>query len=99
MSNLQSQASLQKNVWPTCFVIPNKYGGTDNCTQVKLPSMSSIILILIISWILYLLVAYGIYYFLNRTNPSSKYNYWMILLILICAGLIVSLVNYLIMYI
>ncbi|XWV25488.1 hypothetical protein QJ856_gp0271 [Tupanvirus deep ocean] len=76
---------------PNCLILPSKTGTTTNCTQVPLPSVSTIILVLIISWVLYLAVAYAIYYFVNKYNPNVKLNYWIILVILILSGLIVSL--------
>ncbi|XWV26821.1 hypothetical protein QJ857_gp0230 [Tupanvirus soda lake] len=76
---------------PNCLILPSKTGTTTNCTQLPLPSISTIIWILVISWIFYLAVAYAIYYFVNKYNPNVKLNYWIILVILILSGLIVSL--------
>lgn len=87
---------LPKKEWPRCVVIPGKNGDLEKCLQVKMPSMTQIVIILIISWLLFMLVAYIIYSFLNWANPGQKNNYWMILLILILAGIIVSILSYLV---
>ena len=87
---------LQQKGWPSCLVIPSKNGDLKNCVQIKMPSVTQIVIALIISWLLFMLVAYLIYSFLNWANPGQKNNYWMILLILILAGIIVSILSYLV---
>lgn len=79
------------NSVPNCLIIPAANGSLSNCIKMQLPSMSTLVLLLIITWIIYLLVAYAIYYFLNKANPNQKFNYWIILAILILSGLIISL--------
>ena len=76
---------------PKCLIIPSASGSLSNCITVKMPSLTVLVIFLIITWIIYLLIAYGIYYFLNKQNPSQKTNYWMILGILILSGLIINL--------
>ena len=85
--------TVAQNTWPTCLVLPAKNGSTTNCIQIKMPSMPTIILILIISWIILMAVAYAMYYFLKKYEPNTKYNYWLILLILVLSGIIVSLLS------
>lgn len=77
---------------PNCLIIPSMSGAVTNCINVKLPPTSTIIGILIISWIVFMVVAYIIYYFLNQSKNKTtrSYSYWMILLILILAGLVVN---------
>lgn len=77
---------------PNCIILPSSTGSTTNCLTIPFPSMSQLLLVLIISWIIYMGVAYIIYYFLN-TKKECKCNYWMILLILVISGIIVSLIN------
>ena len=79
--------------WPSCLIVPSKYGSTTNCITVPVPSMTKLITMLIIGCIIFMVVAYLIYYFLNKSRPGHRYNYWVILLILIIAGIIVSLIN------
>lgn len=77
---------------PNCIIIPSSSGSISNCITMQMPSISKLIAMLIISWIIFMIVAYVIYWFLEKTNPLRQYSYWMILLILIVAGLIVSLI-------
>ena len=77
---------------PNCFVIPSASGKLSNCVQMKLPSTSTIIFVILISWAILLAVVYAIYWFTNKVSPGVKLNYWIILLILILAGFIVSIV-------
>jgi CDP-diglyceride synthetase len=94
LSNVIIRMDANLSKWPTCLIIPSKTGSTTNCLTVPMPSMSKIIMMLIIGWILFMVVAYIIYYFLNRNRPINyKYSYWIILLVLILAGIIVSLIN------
>jgi hypothetical protein len=83
-------SSLTQGTWPTCLILPSKTGSSANCYQIQMPSVPTIILILIISWIIFMIVAYIIYYFLNKVNRNMNYSYWVILLLLIVAGIIVS---------
>jgi glucan phosphoethanolaminetransferase (alkaline phosphatase superfamily) len=76
---------------PNYVIIPSSSGSLSNCVAMRMPSIHKIIGLLIISWIIYLLVAYAIFYFLNKTNPSHRVNYWIILGILILSGFIVGL--------
>ena len=94
-TNLVPQSTLpsSKNTYgiPNCLIIPSSSGSLTNCITMKMPSISTLIVILVISWIIYLMVAYVIYYFLNKANPSMTYNYWIILGILLLSGFIISL--------
>ena len=83
-------SSLFNNI-PDCLIIPASNGSLSNCITLKMPSINLIILLLIISWIIYLFVAYAIYYFINTYSTTTKVNYWIILAILILSGLIVNL--------
>jgi flagellar basal body-associated protein FliL len=77
-----------------CIIIPSCSNSLDKCNQIIFPSMSSssMIILMIISWVIFLGVAYIIYWFLNnKTNTCSKYNYWAILGILLLATIIVNL--------
>lgn len=76
---------------PNCLILPSASGKLSDCIQMQLPSTGTIILILIISWIILMAVAYIIYWFATKVSPSVQLNYWLILLILILAGIIVSL--------
>ena len=89
----QFQNTIVKNTWPNCLIIPSKNGTAENCVQLNMPSKTSIIFLLIVSWVVFMLVAYVIYYFLNKSKPTARYNYWIILLILILAGIIVSVLS------
>ncbi len=95
-----SMSSEQKygiSNWPACVILPSKTGATTNCLNIQMPSISRMILMLIIGWILILVVAYIIYYFLNKNKPEDyKYSYWILLLVLVIACIIVSLINVLI---
>ncbi len=83
--------TMTSNTWPTCLILPSNTGSTTNCIQATVPSIATMIWILIISWISFMIVAYFIYYFLDKVKPNTKYNYWAIFIILILAGIIVSL--------
>jgi hypothetical protein len=76
---------------PNCLIFPSASGSINNCTKVELPSTGKIILVMIISWILLLAVAYVIYWFTTKVNPDFRFNYWILLLILVLSGLIISL--------
>ncbi len=76
---------------PSCLVIPSASGSISNCVQMQLPSTGVIIGVIIVSWILFMAVAYAIYYFVNAVSPGVRLNYWIILLILVLSGIIVSL--------
>jgi len=86
----------QASAIPNYFVLPSSSGAVTDCVGMKLPSTGTIIILLIISWIIYLVIAYIIYWFINKFNPGMKWNYWMVLLILILSSLIVSLFAWLI---
>ena len=88
MASSQSPQWNVNNGFPNCFVIPGASGSLKNCVQVN---TSSIIAVLVISWILYLVVAYLIYWFLTKYQPTFKFNYWIILLILVVSGFILTL--------
>ena len=85
--------TIAQGTWPACLVLPSNTGSTNNCLQVAMPSMTTIILVLIISWLIFMAVAYAIFYVLRKSNPNMKYSYWIILIILIVAGIIVSLLS------
>ena len=87
MSATQTNASII----PNCLVIPSASGSLSNCVTVKMPSIPVIILLLIISWVIFLLVAYAIYYFLKKSGTSV--NYWAIFGILLASGLIINLIT------
>ena len=78
---------------PQCFVIPSMTGKINDCIQIPFPSATQIFIILIISWIIFMIVAYGIYYFISKQYPQQKVNYWIILGILIVAGIIISILG------
>lgn len=82
---------------PNCIIIPSVNNKLTNCIQMKLPSVGTLILMLILSWIVVLAVAYGIFWILNKQTPGKKYSYWWILLILIVAMIIASLLSSLFM--
>lgn len=77
--------------YPNCLIIPSSSGSITNCITMSMPSVGTIVLLLIISIILYLVIAYAIYYFLNKAHPLQKVNYWLILLVLIASNIIVGL--------
>ena len=77
--------------WPKCLIIPDNTGSVKNCIRFDMPSMTTIILFIVVAWIIYLAIAYLIYYVVNK---NTKVNYWMILLILIISGLIVNILGY-----
>lgn len=79
--------------WPTCVTIPSKMGIISDCAKIPMPNLLTMTLALIISWILFMAIAYIIYYLLNKWNPRLQYNYWIILLILVLAGIIVALLS------
>lgn len=85
--------TLNQGTWPNCLIIPSKTGATTNCLNIPMPSPGTILFMLIIAWIIYMAVAYAIYYFLNKQNPNRYYSYWMLLLILVVAGVIISLIG------
>ena len=87
MSATQTNASII----PNCLVIPSASGSLSNCVTVKMPSIPVIILLLIISWVIFLLVAYAIYYFLKKSG--AMVNYWAIFGILLASGLIINLIT------
>lgn len=93
MTSTQVSNNLLQSTWPSCMILPSSSGSTTNCIQMPMPSMGSMIGVLIISWIIFMIVAYLIYHFLNWTNPHIRYNYWMILLVLIVAGIVVALLS------
>lgn len=74
-----------QNLLPSCVIIPSTTGSTTNCVQMPMPSVTSVTLILLINWIILMMVAYIIYYFLKNKETSIKYNYWIILIILFVA--------------
>lgn len=78
---------------PQCLIIPDPTGSISNCMQVKLPSVATIIFLLVISWAIILLIAYGIYWFLNKHHPKARYSYWVILLILIVALIVSTIIS------
>lgn len=67
--------------------------GSANCTKISMPSIGMIVLVLIISWIFYMAVAYAIYWFFRQVFPATRFNYWIILLLLIIAGLVAGLIS------
>lgn len=88
---IDNGTSGQMQSWPTCVILPSQTGAVKDCVQVEVPSTGKVILVLIITWILFFVAAYAIYYFMKQANPRMNYNYWMILLVLVAAGIIVSL--------
>ena len=76
-----------------CVIVPSASGSIDRCIQMEVPSMGSLLLALVIGIIVYLAVAYAIYWFMNRMNPGMKFNYWWILLILILSGIITGIIS------
>ena len=81
---------------PNCIILPSVNGSQTNCIQIPLPSTGKIITLLAISWIIFMIVAWIIYKFLNRQG-SKEYGYWKILGILLLSGIILSLLSNLIM--
>lgn len=81
------------NSFPNCLIIPSVSGATTNCLNIKLPSVSTIALLIIVYWIIYLIVAYLLFWFLNKMYPNQKINYWIILLILVVSGFIIALLS------
>jgi len=88
--NANQVSNLTQGTWPTCLILPSTTGSATNCYQIQMPSVSTVMLMLIISWIIFMIVAYFLYYFLDKVNPGMNYNYWVILLLLIVSGVIVS---------
>lgn len=84
-------ATLTTNGIPNCVILPSVNGNLANCVKIDLPSTGTIILIIIIYFLLILSVAYIIYWFTTKVSPGVQLNYWLILLILILAGFIVSI--------
>lgn len=86
----------QAQIWPSCLILPSNSGSIENCVHMDLPSAPTLIfiilLIIVLSWAIYLIVAYLITVFIGKINPGIKYNYWLILLVLILAGLITTFV-------
>ena len=78
---------------PNCLVIPSANGKISDCIRVQLPKTSTLIFALILSWLLIMLIAYLIFYFLNRNRSGQRYSYWIILLVLVAAMLLSSLVG------
>lgn len=76
---------------PNCIILPSANGNLSNCIKMDLPSTGTIIFIIIISWVILMAVAYIIYWFTTKVSPQVQLNYWLILLILILAGFIVSI--------
>jgi hypothetical protein len=74
-----------------CLIYPKTSGILKDCVKFEMPSSGKVFLIVVISLVLLLAVAYAIYWFVNSVNPGFKLNYWIILLILILSGLIVGL--------
>lgn len=92
MNSPLGQSSMLGYNMPNCLIIPSATGSITNCIKMPLPSTTSIIIMIIVSWIIFMAVAYLIYWFANKVNsPGIVLNYWIILLILILAGFIVSL--------
>lgn len=81
------------NSFPNCIVIPSANGSLSNCITMKMPSLSAIIIMIIVSWALMLLIAYLIHYYLNKVYPSQKISYWIILGILLLSMIIFSLLS------
>ncbi len=79
------------NSVPNCVVFPSASGSLSNCIALKLPSTGTLVAVFILLWIIYLVVAYVIYYFLKKFNPDQKINYWIIFGILIISNILVSL--------
>lgn len=80
---------------PKCIILPGSNGSTENCISINIPSMGTIVAILVISWIILMAVAYLIYRFLNKNNKCV--SYWWILLILIVSGLLVNFISTLVL--
>lgn len=80
---------------PGCIVMPSVNGSLTNCIRIDFPSVGTIIALLIMSWILFMVVAYIIYKFLNKSGKCV--NYWAILGILLVSGIILSLISRLLM--
>lgn len=84
-----------RNEIPKCIIIPGIDNELKNCITIDLPPIKTLIFLSIISWIIMICVAYGIYWFLNKQNQNlaPKYSYLMILFILIIAMLVVQLLR------
>lgn len=80
---------------PNCIILPSMNGSQTNCVQMSLPSTGKIIGLLVISWIIFMIVAWIIYKFLNKEGHAA--GYWKILGILLLSGIILSLLSNLIM--
>jgi len=79
------------NSVPKCVILPSLNGDLENCVQMNLPSTGTLLFMLVISWVIFMIVAYIIYRVLNKSDKCV--NYWAILGILILAGIIVSLLS------
>ena len=80
---------------PNCIILPSINGSQTNCLQIPIPSTGKIIALLAISWIIFMIVAWIIYKFLNKEGQPT--GYWKILGILLLSGIILSLLSNLIM--
>jgi len=78
---------------PNCLIIPSASGSLSNCVTMKMPSVATMAVMMIIAWGLFLLVAYIIYYFFKKIDPMQKVNYWIILIILLLTAIIIGLLG------
>lgn len=76
--------------FPNSLVIPSSTGSLANCVNIKLPSIVTLTIMVVIYWLIFLAVAFIIYYFVKRYNPNVNINYWIILLILLISGLLMG---------
>ena len=79
--------------FPECVVIPGINNKMQNCLQVNLPSPATLVLVFILYWIVLVLVAYLLYWGLQKMFPQQGVNYWLILLVLVGAMLISGLLQ------
>lgn len=81
---------------PNCIIMPSMNGSQTNCLRVDLPSTGKIVTLLAISWIAFMVVAWIIYKFVNRSQTKNL-SYWGVLGILLLSGIILSLLSNLLM--
>ena len=84
--------SLNSKKIAECIIVPSSGMSLDRCITMKIPSTTSMIILIILSIVIYLLAAYAIYKYVNKQHSSRPSNYWAILGILILSGIIVSVI-------
>lgn len=95
MNSTYNQAlnDVSRAAWPGTDPTAISHGGASDTTVGAGVAIGVLILVLIITWLFYMAVAYCIYWFFTKAFPQTNYNYWIILLILIIAGLVVGLIS------